>query len=287
LSRAETLATIAVERVFDVLALVLILLVSLPFLPDVRWFRAAVWLALALGVALALAVGALSVFGDRALSVLLWPLRRLPFVTVERWEWAPRNLGRGLAALRDVHVAGAGAALTVLSWLVLATSTWALMPAFDLDLGFEAGLLVIVAVGLAMIVPSPPAALGVFEGAVVVALVAFDVDASVALSYALVLHAVNLLPYLAGGLVVLPAEWRRYQAGGLPARREEARIADGVEPGPNEDERARQPTAGFDRAEGEDRGEEEQVARLDRIAAGLRRPDELHDESDPRHRNDP
>jgi uncharacterized protein (TIRG00374 family) len=233
-SRAETLATIAVERVFDVLALVLLLLVSLPFLPEVTWLRAAIWLAVVLGVGLALAVGVLLVYGDRALRVLLWPLRWLPFLSAERWEWAPRNLGRGLAALRTAEAAGAGAVLTVLSWLLLATSTWALMPAFDLDLGFEAGALVIVAVGLAMIVPSPPAALGVFEGAAVVALVAFDVDASVALSYALVLHAVNFVPYLAAGLFVLPGEWARRRASGLPARSQEARVADRVEAGPNE-----------------------------------------------------
>lgn len=208
-SRAETLATIAVERVFDVLALVLILFVSLPFLPEVTWLRAAVWLALVLGIGLGIGVAVLFVFGDRALRVLLWPLRWLPFLSVERWEWVPRNLGSGLAALRSVEVAGAGAVWTILSWLVLAASTWALMPAFDLDLGFEAGLLVLVAVGLAMIVPSPPAALGVFEGAAVVALVAFGVDASVALSYALVLHAVNFVPYLAAGLLVLRGEWAR------------------------------------------------------------------------------
>jgi uncharacterized membrane protein YbhN (UPF0104 family) len=198
--------------VFDVLALVLILLVSLPFLPEVTWLRTAVWLALALGVGLALAVGVLLKFGDQALRVLFWPLRWLPFLSVERRESAPRNLGRGLAALRSVEVAGAGAILTLVSWLALAASAWVLMPAFDLDLGFEAGALVIVAVGLAMIVPAPPAALGVFEGAVVVALVAFDVDASIALSYALVLHAVNVVPYLAAGLLILPGEWARYRA---------------------------------------------------------------------------
>jgi glycosyltransferase 2 family protein len=123
-------------------------------------------------------------------------------VAQERWEWAPQNLAYGLAALRSVRVAAAGAGLTVVSWIVLAASNWVLMPAFELDLGYEAGLLVAVAVGLAMVVPAPPAALGVFEGAAVVALVAFDVDASVALSYALVLHAVNFFPYLAAGLMV-------------------------------------------------------------------------------------
>jgi uncharacterized membrane protein YbhN (UPF0104 family) len=215
------------------------LFVSLPFLREVTWLRAAVWLALGLGVALARAAGALSLFGDRALRALLWPLRWLPFLSAERREWAPRNLGKGLAALRGVEAAWAGATLTLVSWLVLAASAWALMPAFDLGLGFEAGVLVIVAVGLAMIVPAPPAALGVFEGAVVVALVAFDVNASVALSYALVLHAVNLVPYLVAGLLILPGEWARYRAGGLPARRQEAGVADRIQPAPEEHERAR------------------------------------------------
>jgi glycosyltransferase 2 family protein len=60
-----------------------------------------------------------------------------------------------------------------------------------------------VAVGLAMIVPSSPAAVGVFEAAVVVALRAYDVPKPEALSYALVLHALNFLPYIAAGFVVL------------------------------------------------------------------------------------
>ncbi len=200
-SRTETLATIAVERVFDVLSLAVLLFLALPFLPEVTWVRATAWLALGLGLGLAAAAVLLLRFGDRALGVLLWPLR---WLGAERWESAVRNLGHGLAGLRSLRVALAGAALTLVSWLVLAASFWALMPAFDLGLGYEAGLLVVIAVGLAMIVPAPPAALGVFEAAAVVALVAFGVDASVALSYALVLHAVNFFPYLVAGLLVLP-----------------------------------------------------------------------------------
>jgi len=60
-----------------------------------------------------------------------------------------------------------------------------------------AGLLVVIAVGLAMILPSPPAALGVFEGATVVAVQAYDVPHADALSFGLVLHALNFLPFIA------------------------------------------------------------------------------------------
>jgi hypothetical protein len=49
--------------------------------------------------------------------------------------------------------------------MLLALSTWVLMLGFDLGLSPLAGGLVIVAVGLSMILPSSPAAVGVFEAA--------------------------------------------------------------------------------------------------------------------------
>jgi hypothetical protein len=47
-----------------------------------------------------------------------------------------------------------------------------------------------------MILPSSPAALGVFEGATVLAITAYGISDSQAVSYALVLHALNALPFL-------------------------------------------------------------------------------------------
>jgi uncharacterized membrane protein YbhN (UPF0104 family) len=54
-----------------------------------------------------------------------------------------------------------------------------------------------------MILPSPPAAVGVFEGAALIALNAYGVPHSVALSYALVLHAVNFVPFILAGVWLL------------------------------------------------------------------------------------
>ena len=77
------------------------------------------------------------------------------------------------------------------------------MRGFHLGLPPLAGLLVAIATGLGMIVPSAPAAVGVFEAATLVALRAYGVSDSRALSYALILHAVNLVPYLAAGALLL------------------------------------------------------------------------------------
>jgi len=62
---------------------------------------------------------------------------------------------------------------------------------------------VTVAIGLSMILPSPPGAIGVFEGAALIALKAYGVPHSEALPYALVLHAVNLVPFILVGAVLL------------------------------------------------------------------------------------
>jgi uncharacterized membrane protein YbhN (UPF0104 family) len=85
----------------------------------------------------------------------------------------------------------------------MAASFWFLTLGFDLDVPPLAGLLVVIAINLAMILPSSPAAIGVFEAATIVALTAYGISESDALSYALVLHALNFVPYVVVGSLVL------------------------------------------------------------------------------------
>lgn len=209
IARVEIAATIAIERAYDVATLLLLLFVTLPWLPDVTWVRTAAWLALGLGLALLAAVAILSLGGPAAVRRLLAPFRLLPFVSSERAEAAQTNLLRGLAGLRELRTGLAAVTVTALSWIVFAASFWLVTLAFDLDLPFHAGVLVLVATGLALIIPAPPAALGVWEAATVVALDAYGVPLSAAVSYGLVLHAVNIVPFLAAGLLLLPSEGRR------------------------------------------------------------------------------
>jgi glycosyltransferase 2 family protein len=198
-SVAETTATVLVQRAQDVLSLVLLLFLLLPWLPHVDWLRGAALIAVVLLVLLALAAGAVLRFGDRVLHVLLRPLRALPFVPREALDRAPAEFVRGLGGLLGPRIALVSFAWTTLSWLVLGVGFWFVLKASGIDLAPAAGVLVVIGIGLAMILPSPPAALGVFEGATVVVLSAYGVDASTALSYALVLHALNVLPLLAVG----------------------------------------------------------------------------------------
>ena len=90
-----------------------------------------------------------------------------------------------------------------MSWIALSFSNWLLMLGFDFDIPVASGLLVSVAVGVALILPAAPSGIGVFEAAVIAALAAYDIPREEALSYALVLHALNFFPFLVAGPVAM------------------------------------------------------------------------------------
>ena len=215
-SRAEALATAVTERTYDVIALLVLLFAALPWLPEVTWVRRAAVLAIVVAIGLAAMVLVLARWRERPLRFLLRPLSRLPGFSAEQAEHAASNLLVGLAAVRRAEVAIPALLLSFGAILVIAWSFWLVMLAFDLGLGFGAALLVMVATNLAMLIPSSPAALGVFEAATVVALGAYSVDDSHALSYAVVLHALNVLPFILVGLVLVQGygvqAWREPEA---------------------------------------------------------------------------
>jgi uncharacterized protein (TIRG00374 family) len=202
-SRAEALATVVLERAYDILCLLLLLFVATPWLPSISWLRAAAVLGIIVAAGLAAAIFVLARWGVRPVHLALRPLHRLPFLATERIAHVGDRIGEGLAAARQPRLAAAALAWTTIGWLALALSAWFVMRGFHLGLPFAAALLVVVATNVAQILPSSPAAVGVFEAATLVALKPYHVSDSRALSYALVLHALNFLPYIVAGPLLL------------------------------------------------------------------------------------
>jgi uncharacterized protein (TIRG00374 family) len=204
-SRVETTGTVILARLFDVLALLLLLFAALPWLPEVTWIRAAGTLALALVIFSAALTVFLRVGGERAVRFVLRPTARLPFASEVRVEAAVRNLTEGVIALRSARVGFVAFVWTVVSWLVLGASFWLALLAFDIELSPVAGLFVVIATSLSLVLPAAPASLGVFEAAAVVALGAYDVPRSEALSVGLVVHALGVVPFIIAGLFLFSA----------------------------------------------------------------------------------
>ena len=218
--RAEIVATIALDRAYDVASLLVLLFVGLPWFPHVSWLRAAAVLAIVLTGGLVVGAVVLARYGERPLRVVLRPLRRLRLVDDARVELAAANLANGLAALRRPRLVLAALVWTTAAWLALAVSCWTVMLGFDFHHPFGAALLVVIAINLAAILPSSPAAVGVFEQATLVALGAYGVSDSAALPYALVLHVANFIPFVVVGLVVLHRQALRPSRAGAMRRAE-------------------------------------------------------------------
>ena len=199
----ETVGTVVVERLYDVVAILMIFFVAEPWLPQVSWFGTAAIVAGGLALAIAATATVLVIYGDRPVRALLRPLRRFSPFTEERLERTVAEFVHGLSGLHNWRVALEALVWTITAWMLSSVCTFFVMLAFHLDLPFGAALLVQVAIGLAMILPSPPAALGVFEGATLIALRAYGVPHSTALPYALVLHLVNFLPFIIIGVALL------------------------------------------------------------------------------------
>ena len=206
---AEIVGTVVVERAYDVLSILIIFFCASPWLPHQNWFGTAALLAGIAAVALGAVIWVLAVHGDRPLRALVRPLARLPGLSAERVEREAATLAEGLSGLRDRRVAIEALLWSLAAWLTSALWAWCVLLAFQPSMGFGAGLLVIVVIGLAMIIPSPPAAVGVFEAAGVLALHAYHVSQSAALPYALVLHVSNFVPLVLVGALTLHAATRR------------------------------------------------------------------------------
>ena len=85
-SAAEAGATVIVERAYDLTALLLLLFLAAPLLPDVTWLDAAAALAAVVGIGLAATIVVIAIWGERPALALIRPLARFAPVTEERLE---------------------------------------------------------------------------------------------------------------------------------------------------------------------------------------------------------
>ena len=206
---AEIVGTALVERAYDVFSILIIFLCASPWLPHQSWFATAEILAGVAAVALLAVVWVLAVHGDRPLRMLAAPLSRLPGLSRERLEREAATLAQGLSGLREHRVAIEALLWSLAAWITAALWAWLVLLAFEPTFGFGAGVFVTVAIGLAMIIPAPPAAVGVFEAAGIAALAAYGLHQSAALPYALVLHVSNFVPLVLVGALTLHHAARR------------------------------------------------------------------------------
>lgn len=204
-SVARALSTVVVERVLDVITVVGFLALLIPFVPLPPWAARSGLVAGALFAALALLLIAVSYQKERGLRLVDRLVGLVPRLDGQKWLGSFGSLIDGFAVLRAQGALPGLILWSLLAWTCSALINYFVMLAFDPHLPFTAAVFVLCVTVLGMTVPSSPGYVGVFDYLTVVALSLFAVEKDLALSYALVLHAVLYVSMSFMGLLCL---WR-------------------------------------------------------------------------------
>ena len=196
-----SLASLVVDRVFDTLVVLVLLLVvvSLPQFPSGA--TVAGWsMSRLLVVGAAVALAALTVLVLAALYperlARLWERalgRRAPRL-MARGRDILLSFGAGLGVLRDVRRSAIVFGWALAQWLVNGASFWIAFRAVGIDAPFSAALFLQSLIAAAVAAPSAPGFFGVFEASTKVALSVYGIDDTLAVSYALGYHALSWIP---------------------------------------------------------------------------------------------
>jgi glycosyltransferase 2 family protein len=195
------LSSIAVERIFDGLAVVALLSLSLlasDLPPDVAVggvsVRHAAQVGGAMGAAalvVALLVVAFPRPAERAVRALL-PAGAL----TERIIRLIEGLRHGLSVLRSPALLAGTIVWSLVLWLTNALAFFVAFRAFDISVGFMGALLMQGILIFGITVQLTPGFLGQFEAAIVAGLALFGVPNALASSYAIAFHVTTFLPII-------------------------------------------------------------------------------------------
>ena len=209
LSATATFATILVERILDLVA-VLLLLASylLWFDPGMEARDSVVFRAIRFGglvmAPVALGVLALMFFmaghPERLHGWLLKAERILPARLAAMIAKLARMFAEGFAVVRRPERLLAALAWSVVLWMVIAAGIWTVAIAFRIGMPFTGGWLMLAPLVVGVAVPTPGGVGGFHEAFRLGATSFFGADNDTAVGAAIVLHAISVVPVVIVGL---------------------------------------------------------------------------------------
>jgi uncharacterized protein (TIRG00374 family) len=210
LSVTTCFATIVVERLLDLVSVLLILAVTLVWgqLPLAAGLvadsvRIGGYSAVLLCVALTAGLWLLHTQTAMIINVIRICLGFLPERWLARLTAALHAFAQGLEGLQQGKRLVMLLLQSLALWILTAGSNLLVLSAFGLHLPLSAAFFVLVLQILGVMIPSSPGFIGTYHAAVVIGLAVFGVGRELALSIALVMHAVFFFPSIVLGGIFL------------------------------------------------------------------------------------
>jgi uncharacterized protein (TIRG00374 family) len=204
----EALSSIVVERVIDLLMVMVLLVSFLPLIIGFDWARGTVVSSVVLGVTAILILIGIARNQEWVAGLVGAILRRLHlrWLDADTWQARAASFLAGLSALRDPRRALQAAFWSAVAWGAAGVGGWFMLMAFLPSATLTMSFVTLMLIGIGGAVPSAPGSAGVFEYVAVQALQIFHVDQNLALSFALTLHAINFLSAVIFGGLALARE---------------------------------------------------------------------------------
>lgn len=215
LARSERLpataafATIIVERILDLLAVIFLLAAFFAFFQGGEADAApALYRAVLLGAAIATPVGlgilvAMFVMAghpERVHGVVLRAERVLPARIANALAGFMKTFAQGLAVVRSPSRLVWAFGWSFVLWIMIAGQLWVLVRAFNITLPFAGSFLVTAILVVGVAVPTPGGVGGTHEALRLSLTSFYGADNDAAVGAAIVQHGVNFVPYLLLGL---------------------------------------------------------------------------------------
>ena len=209
-SYGRGVATVVLDRGFDLVVLFAFLLATLPFVTDERWVDRIV-----LGALTAVALFGLGLLAARSYT------RRRPGARRRRGlvRRFARDLIDGLSEPLGVSRTQELVLLSVAAWLVWTLAALLVARAVGIELTVLQAVFVTAAINLGVAIPSSPGFVGTYQWLGVSALALFGIGQESALAFAIVLQAVWYVPTTLTGLVLLLTRTRRAWNGAAAVSR--------------------------------------------------------------------
>jgi uncharacterized protein (TIRG00374 family) len=202
-------ATVIVERMLDLVCVLVLLSIFLMFLEGGEaaaspWLYRAVWLgggAVApVGFAILSAMFMMAGHPERLHALVLRAERVLPERMARAVAGLARTFAEGLAVVRRPSRLVWAMAWSMVLWLAIATQVWVLVRAFDIDMPFGGSFLLTAMLVVGVAVPTPGGVGGTHEALRLGVTSFYAADNNAAVGAAIVQHAVNFVPILLLGL---------------------------------------------------------------------------------------
>jgi len=203
-------ATIVVERLIDIFALLLLMGLVLVLFPFPGWVQKSGVIMLVLVAALFALLLLMKKYRRQTLAVSDRLTRFLPAAISAKISELLDQFLNGIVALKSAGHYPVVAVLSIAIWVCYAVTFQLLFYAFDFvtlyHLPWTAALVALVITTISVVVPSSPGYVGSYHFLCQLALGLFAIPKGPALSYAFVLHAVNIFPVFFLGLFILSRE---------------------------------------------------------------------------------